>query len=215
MEFRLAAFAVIITLALAVASQADSVVLRSGEVHTGRVVNRDEVRRSPDSQSHISIYSQGTSTPLRFSLSQVHHLVFEDDGYQEVVDVKWVEPEPPDKEVPSSRRTLRRYQRTSELTPRRRGMPLIVCGLGTTALGALVKFGGEKAVVTEHSATYDENSYNAANYILVVAGGAMVVAGIVIWSQPDGGGSSHAELSLEPSATPLSRAPAVACWLRF
>ena len=196
MASRSSVVGLLLCFAIATSSQADSVVLRSGEDYTGVLLNREALRRNPGAQSRISIYLEDSAKLLQFSPAQIHHLVFEDDGVQEVVSLSVVEPEP------------------SRLGTRS-STSLMLCGFGASVFGALVKFGGEKVTVTEDSVIYEEKSYNAANYVFMAAGGAMVVLGIVMQMSSSGGGSTHALLTVEPSVAPLSRAPGVACRLRF
>lgn len=207
-------------LLVATPGSADMVMLLTGESLRGTFANRDTVREQPAAQAHISLLPEDSDELLRFELDEIDYLVFEDQGKREVIELSSLRSKPTLADSQQWTPEYREFRESLEPEPKakagKKGIPLIIVGAMTAGAGALIKFGDEKVTVTEDSIDYQENSYNALNYSLMIGGGAMLVIGIAIQvSESSSSPNDHAMLTLEPCVTPLSCAPAVGVALNF
>jgi len=201
---------------------ADMVMLLTGEPLRGTFANRDALREQPAAQAHISLLPEDTDELLRFELDEIDYLVFEDQGKREVIELSSLRSTPTladSQQWTPEYRDFRESLKTKlepETKPTKKGIPLMVIGVATGGLGALVKFGGEKVIATEGSIEHQEDSYNAMNYSLMLVGGALLVTGIAI-QVADSSSSpvDHAMLTVQPRLAPFSGAPAVGVALNF
>ena len=215
---RLVAGVLAFCLLAATPGSADMVMLVTGESFTGTFANRDVVREQTAAQTQISLLPEDSDELLRFDLDQIDYLVFEDGGEREVVDLSSLKSERSPGAAQQWSPRYREFREKLEPEPERgkKGIPFIIVGLLTGGVGALIKFGDEKVTVTEDSIDYQESSYNALNYCLMVGGGAMFVIGVAIQaSDSSPSGSNHAMLKVESCVTPLSRMPGVGVSLSF
>lgn len=164
---------------------ADVVVLRTGEKYSGVIANREAVLKSPTSQRQVAILLEGSEDLMRFDAELIEYLLLEDDGERTVIDMTTAQ-QPP---VVSARPIV------SEAGDGGGGVELMVCGLLLGATGLLVKFGDEKATVTNTSIDYDEKSYNELNYLMMGLGGVMFVIGA---GMEAGGGWASASTETGP-----------------
>jgi hypothetical protein len=164
---------------------ADVVVLRNGTKHEGLVSNREDVRSRPQAHDWVSILLTDTDEVVRVPVENVDYIVFEDNGAREVIDFSTLRgesqlnsrPEPHDYDV-----------------KRDAALALVIGGGVAVGVGAFVKFGGKK--VTERNGTidYDENSYNAANYAMIIGGVVLLLVGATMF----GSGSPEPQYSRGP-----------------
>ena len=205
-------------LLVATPGSADMVMLLTGESFAGTFANREVVRERTAEQAYVSLLPDDSDELLRFELDQIDYLVFEDGGEREVIDLSSLKSGRSLADAQQWTPAYREFRETIEPKPEsgKKGIPLIIVGLLTGGAGALIKFGDEKVTVTENSIDYQESSYNAVNYCLMVGGGAMFVIGVAIQaSDSSPSGSNHAMLTVESCVTPLSRAPGVGVSLTF
>lgn len=165
---------------------ADVLVLLDGQRHVGVIANRDAVRETPHRQSRIAILISDSDELLRFQTAEIDHIVFEEDGESYVIDM--TEQPPPTKYT-----TPPRPVQTADTDT---GVALMLSGAAIGLLGALVKFGDEKATITESSIDYDEKSYNGLNYAMMGLGGVMFILGA---STSLGPASADSDAGVEPS----------------
>ena len=217
---RLIAGVMAFCLLAATPGSADMVMLLTGESFTGSFANRDVVRERTAAQAHISLLPDDSDELLRFELDQIDYLIFEDGEEREVIDLSSLKsegsPAGAQQWSPAYREFRERLEPGPKPEPGKKGIPLIIVGAMTAGAGALIKFGDEKVTVTEDSIDYQENSYNALNYSLMIGGGAMLVIGIAIQvSESSSSPNDHAMLTVEPCVTPLSYAPGLGISLHF
>ena len=217
---RLIAGVMAFCLLAATPGSADMVMLLTGESFTGTFANRDVVREQTAAQAQISLLPDDSDELLRFELDQIDYLLFEDGTEREVIELSSLKPGRSAADAQQWPPAYRKFRESLEPEPKakpgKKGIPLIIVGAMTAGAGALIKFGDEKVTVTEDSIDYQENSYNALNYSLMIGGGAMLVIGIAIQvSESSSSPNDHAMLRVEPCVTPLSYAPGLGISLYF
>jgi len=219
---RLIAGVLAFCLLAATPGSADMVMLLTGDSFRGTFANRDVVREQTSAQAQISLLPEDSEELLRFELDQIDYLVFEDGGQREVIDLSSLKSGRLAADAQQWSPAYAEFRESLEPEPEpkakagKKGIPLIIVGAMTAGAGALIKFGDEKVTVTEDSIDYQENSYNALNYSLMIGGGAMLVIGIAIQvSESSSSPNDHAMLTLEPCVTPLSCAPGLGVSLHF
>jgi hypothetical protein len=175
-------------------ASADVVVLKDGTRHQGVVANRHLLEVQPGAFDVVSLLS-GDDDLKRFQVSAIDYVVLEAESGDKVVDFSQL--------AQFDRRPIaHQFERDHS---RKRQMGTLMVGFGAAALivGTLVKFGGPKATVTDSRIDVDDDSYNAMNYALMIAGGILVVGGVFTLADTDdedtdkkGGGMWDLEASL-------------------
>ena len=196
---------------------ADKVMLHTGELLTGTLANRDAVRAAPLAQPHFSLLMDGSTDLKRLEPQDIDYIVLEDEDGQQVVDLSSLSNAPllfaDPNDIASGPAPV------GELpTPESYGMgglPLILVGGTMAAIGGIVKFGDEKYTITAEGIGYQEESYNAFNYVLMAVGGAVAIAGTILDSTEPSSGSQHSLLTISPQTGSMSRAPVVGFRLKF
>jgi hypothetical protein len=153
---------------------ADVVVLRDGKRHVGAVANREELRARPSVYSRISILLEESGELMRIDVNRVEYVILEDDGRKEVIDFYTASPSeeanPP--EVHSEPIVLHSSAGTSTV--------LMMTGAAVASVGALIKFGEERVTISSQDVDYSDETYNALNYVMIVGGAALIMAGILV-----------------------------------
>ena len=155
----------------------DVVVLRDGTHIEGTLANREHIAVNPEHYEFISILIDKTAEFRRILTANIQYVLLVDAGEQRVIDFYSVSAGPV---MPRPIGT----EQKNESGKRDLGIGMMICGGGIGLVGALVKFGDEKLVVTTTDVKYDENSYNTYNYILMAGGGLMFVLGLIWASEP-------------------------------
>ncbi len=195
-------------------ASADLIALKSGEQHQGTIANRDGVRANLAGQEQLAILLDDSAELLRIPIAEIEYVVFVDGESREVRDL--ASPEiveiPAPAPTPTPKPTPRVFPNASDPPS---GIGFIAAGAAVAGLGTFVKFGGSKATVTESSVDVDEKSYNAANYVLMAGGGALMIVGIAMQASNSGGGGQYSMISLDPCLSPVSGDAAVALRVMF
>jgi len=178
----------------------DEIVLLNGERVSGDIADREGVAANPLDRDLISILDEDRSIAedlKRYPLFEIDYIVLEDESGRRVLDIAGSKAETKTQPIgPAPTRGTRDRDREGE------GIALTILGLGCAGLGALVKFGDEKLTVTEHDIDYDEKSYNATNYVLIVGGGTIALAGIIILAGNSTDSGSTIGMSINDDGTP-------------
>lgn len=166
---------------------ADIVVLRTGESYVGLLANRESIRVPFDQTSTIGLLHKENSNSeevlLRFHVKEIDYIVLEDSLGRRVIDCSHLVLPPQSSSVfPQGGRISRSH------AP---GIGELVLGLFTFGIGVAIKFGEEKATITENSIDYDEKSYNALNYALMASGGALMLLGAVSLAGSSSSGTQY------------------------
>lgn len=152
---------------------ADMIALRDGTRLEGIVANRELVASNPTTFEYVSILIGGDGELRRILVADIEYVLLVDGEQERLVDFTSAGA----KSAPTSGTASEAISERSSTTT---GVGLMAFGGAALAVGALVKFGGPKATVTETDLDYEQDSYNAANYVMMVAGGALFVAGFAL-----------------------------------
>jgi len=149
---------------------ADVVALKTGQMYSGTIANREEIRADPRASVTIAILIQGSTELRRFRAEDLQYLVLEDGGQKHVIDLSSL---PTDKPVvvPSPDPMRQHYLV--------RGVTLTAVGLAAAAVGASAKFDPAKCTVNGSSIVCHGKRYNQYNYALIGVGGLLSVCGIL------------------------------------
>ena len=199
----------LVTMLIPLPAQGDVVVLRDGRKLVGVVANRDGLREEASARSHIAILEDESGDLTRLAPDKIDYIILEDDGDQYVVELT-------DSQGPAKSTAAPDIPRV--FPDSGSGSPktfLIVAGLAIGGVGAAVKFGGPKATITEESVDVDEDSYNTANYIMMIGGAAMVVLGLAMDDSPRSQQRHGVLWEAGPCLSPISTDSAVGLGIRF
>ena len=148
---------------------ADVLALKTGVKHNGTIANREELRSRPSEAQAVGLLREDSGELLRFAVDDVDYVVLQEQDRQVVIDFSSLTRGRPQ---PAAVALL------PQDSPSSGAAGYILGGLALGALGALVKFGGAKATITESSISADEKSYNGVNYALMGLGGVLVLVGL-------------------------------------
>jgi hypothetical protein len=159
-----AIFCILLQAAIPVAVAADVLVLKTGEKIRGTVANQGILRSNPEMLTRISILVGDDAADIRFyGLSEIDVVILEDGEERTVIDI-----------AGSLRRsappvgTETEAEIPADKTIGVGGSTVVIfLGVGMVAVGALVDLSSDS-----------HQSRGALNYVLMVAGGILVISGI-------------------------------------
>lgn len=146
---------------------ADVLVTLEAERFEGRLANRDAILEIGSLPPTVSILvGEGNDTTLhRFERDEVDYVLLDVDGETKVFDGKTVVNRGP------------KAAATTGSSNSAVGPVLIASGIGVIVLSALNPQGGPELSVGESSASFDEETYNVANYAGFGLGAILILAG--------------------------------------
>lgn len=160
---------------------ADYIVMKNGQEIRGSIANKEQIAHSPLEFQIISILTDDEHEMKRIFVEDIQYLVLEDGGEKRVIEFGGIK-------IRNTKRETMGMEIKSSSNYRDQGLALMIFGGSVAAFGALYKFGDEKAVVTATSIDYDEKSYNALNYAMMVGGGILFLIGIVLFEDNESQG---------------------------
>lgn len=153
---------------------ADIVALRDGTELHGAVANREKVADNPDGQKHVSILIEDTGEFRSVPVDDILYVVLIDDGGKRVIEF----------EAPVEASTPLPAAAPGPATKQKKSsdgaVALMVIGGAVAVVGAAVKFGDEELNITPNAVDYSDKTYNTANYVMMVGGGAMFLVGLTL-----------------------------------
>ena len=152
---------------------ADIVALKNGTRLQGVVANRELIATNPQQVDHVAILIDDTQEYKTILAADIDFVLLVDGEQRRLIEFTPVI-QTPLAPAPSAK------PETLESDKKGAGIGALVFGSGLAVFGALVKFGGEKVIMTDSELTYEEHTYNTANYVVIVGGAILAVVGIAL-----------------------------------
>ena len=163
--------------------RADVIVLRTGERMQGTIANRVQLAAAPETFSQVALLGDAGDPDRdlhRFHALSIDFVILEDESGDTVIDFMELYAHEPLRALPDEAEN-RKNQKSQ-------GVVLMTLGLAIGITGALFPFGEPKGsvytTVYPGRAGTGNDTYNGANYAMMIGGGVLTLAGIATMVSP-------------------------------